>query len=58
VEQVEIEYMDNRGLAWLMPEEAQRLVQRGEARLTGRTRTLSPENKVIVPEYSRHREVR
>jgi len=43
--QVEIEYTDNRGLAWLMPEEAQRLVQRGEARLTGRTRTLSPENQ-------------
>ncbi len=58
MEQVEIEYTDNRGLTWLTHEEAQRLVQRGEARLTGRTRTLSPENKVIVPEYSRHGEER
>lgn len=57
--EVEVEYPSGFR-AWVDPKTAQEIVQRGEARLTGRGRRQvpSPDNKAIVPEYPRHGEVR
>jgi len=48
--EVEVEYTAG-GREWLDADEAQALVVAGDARMTGRCRTLLAESKVVVPEY-------
>jgi hypothetical protein len=51
---IEVEIIYREGVrVWVSEKLAQDLVDDGKAKLTGRTRP-SPDNKMIVPDYSRH----
>jgi len=50
--ELEVEYEDG-SRAWLGEEAALALERAGKARLTGQSRPISAESKVIVPAYTR-----